>query len=50
MILDFKGKKISGVLSVLPENEYLFEDEAADPKDVKNRRLKESLGLVPVAG
>lgn len=45
MILNFKGKKISGVLSVLPENEYLFEDEAADPTDVKNRRLKKIIGF-----
>lgn len=45
MILDFKGKKISGVLSILPENEYLFEDEAANPKDVKNRRLKRIIGF-----
>lgn len=45
MILDFEGKKISGVLSILPENEYLFEDEAADPKDVKNRRLKRIIGF-----
>ena len=45
MILNFKGKKISGVLSILPENEYLFEDEAADPKDIKNRRLKRIIGF-----
>ena len=45
MILDFKGKKISGVLSILPENEYLFEDEAADPGDIKNRRLKRIIGF-----
>lgn len=45
MILDFKGKRISGVLSILPENEYLFEDETADPSDVKNRRLKRIIGF-----
>lgn len=45
MILDFKGKKISGVLSILPENEYLFEDETADPGDAKNRRLKKIIGF-----
>lgn len=45
MILDFKGKKISGVLSVLPENEYLFEDETLNPEDVKNRRLKRIIGF-----
>lgn len=45
MILDFKGKRISGVLSVLPENEYLFEDEALEPQDVKNRRLKRIIGF-----
>lgn len=45
MILDFKGKKISGVLSILPQNEYLFEEETADPEDVKNRRLKRIIGF-----
>ena len=45
MILDFSGKKISRVLSVLPENQYLFEDETVNPKDVKNRRLKRIIGF-----
>lgn len=45
MIFDFKNKKISGVLSVLPENEYLFENETADPKGIKNRRLKRIIGF-----
>lgn len=45
MITSFIGKKITGILSVLPENEYLFENEAADPTDVKNRRLKKIIGF-----
>lgn len=45
MITSFVGKKITGVLSILPENEYLFEDETADPGDVKNRRLKKIIGF-----
>lgn len=45
MNLEFKGKKITGVLSVLPENEYRFEDEAENPNDVKQRRLKKIIGF-----
>ena len=44
MNFEFKGKKITGMLSVLPENEYLFEDETADPDNTKNRRLKKIIG------
>lgn len=45
MIFEFNNKIISGVLSILPENEYFFEDETADPKDIKNRRLKKIIGF-----
>ena len=45
MNIDFKGKMISGVLSILPENEYCFEDEAANPYDAKARRLKKIIGF-----
>lgn len=44
MKFDFQGKKITGVLSVLPENEYFFEEETADPNNTKNRRLKKIIG------
>lgn len=45
MQFEFKGKKITGVLSVLPENEYTFEEEALNPEDTKNRRLKKIIGF-----
>lgn len=45
MDLEFEGKKITGVLSVLPENEYRFEDEAANPNDSKARRLRKIIGF-----
>ncbi len=44
MELDFTGKRIAGVLSVLPENVYTFEEETAHPDDVKARRLKSIIG------
>ena len=40
MNLNFKGKRISGVMSVLPENLCYMEDEVADPDDPKTKRLK----------
>ena len=45
MLFEFEGKIISGVLSVLPENEYIFEEENIDPQDIKNRRLKRIIGF-----
>lgn len=44
MITSFSGKEITGVLSVLPENEYIFEEEIADPEAIKARRLKRIMG------
>ncbi len=44
MKFEFKGKKITGVVSVIPENEYIFEDEVANPDDVKAKRLKRIIG------
>lgn len=44
MITSFAGKEITGVLSVLPENEYIFEDEIAAPEAIKARRLKRIMG------
>ncbi len=40
----FKGKKITGMLGVLPENEYLFEDETRDFSSSHARRLKKIMG------
>lgn len=45
MELNFHGKRIAGILSVLPENEYHFEDEVLDPNDAKARRLKKIIGF-----
>lgn len=44
MITTFKNKKITGVLSVLPENEYLFDDEILEAEDLKAKRLKRIMG------
>ena len=41
----FHNKKISGVLSVLPNNMYRFEDEVLDPTDAKSKRLKRIIGF-----
>ncbi len=40
----FKGKKITGMLAVMPENEYTFEEETADYSSVRARRLKDVMG------
>lgn len=45
MDINFHGKRITGILSVLPENEYHFEDEVLDPNDAKARRLKKIIGF-----
>lgn len=45
MDVEFNGKRIEGVLTVLPQNEYLFEDEVMNPKDAKARRLKKIIGF-----
>ena len=44
MYLNFSGKRIAGVVSVLPEKLYYMEDEVADPNDPKTRRLKRIIG------
>ncbi len=41
----FKNKRIEGIMSVLPENLYTFEDEVADPEDPKSKRLKRIIGF-----
>ncbi len=45
MYYHFRNKRISGVLSVLPENEYSFEEEAVNPNDTKAKRLKKIIGF-----
>ena len=45
MLTTFKGKKISGVLGVLPETEYLFDEETKPFADVQTRRLKKIMGF-----
>ena len=35
----FTGKRITGVLTILPEQEYIYEDEIAKEPE-ENRRLK----------
>lgn len=44
MVTSFYGKKITGVLSVLPEKEYFFDEEIAESEAVKARRLKRIMG------
>lgn len=44
MITKFNGKRISGVLTVLPENCYQFDDEIAEAEAVKAKRLKRIMG------
>lgn len=44
MITTFDGKRISGILGVLPENEYSFEEETKDLDRGKMRRLKMVMG------
>ncbi len=44
MITEFYNKKISGVLTVLPENCYQFDDEIAEEESVKAKRLKRIMG------
>ncbi len=44
MITSFVGKKITGVLTVLPEKSYKFEDEIAEAEAVRAKRLKKVMG------
>ena len=45
MLFEFIDKHITGVLSVLPENESIFEEETKNPNDSKNQRLKNIIGF-----
>lgn len=44
MYLEFNKKKISGVVSILPEKLYYMEDEVINPEDPKTKRLKKIIG------
>lgn len=45
MITTFHGKKITGMLAVLPENEYDYDQETAPFADLQTRRLKRIMGF-----
>lgn len=45
MLTSFKGLKISGVLSVLPETEYKYDEETKAFATPKTRRLKTTMGF-----
>ena len=45
MITKFKGKKITGILSILPENEYDYDEETKEIATIQTRRLKKVMGL-----
>jgi 3-oxoacyl-[acyl-carrier-protein] synthase-3 len=45
MDFSFHNKQIEGVLSVLPEKLYTFEDEVTNPDDPKSKRLKKIIGF-----
>ena len=40
MIATFKGKKITGMLTVMPENEYDYDEETKEIATLQTRRLK----------
>lgn len=46
MITTFKGKKITGMLTVMPENEYDYDEETKEIATLQTRRLKKSWDLV----
>ena len=41
MITTFKGKKITGMLTVMPENEYDYDEETKDIATLQTRRSEE---------
>ncbi len=45
MITTFHGKKISGVLGILPETEYVFDEETKPFATPQTRRLKKIMGF-----
>lgn len=45
MIATFKGKKITGMLTVMPENEYDYDEETKEIATLQTRRLKKIMGF-----
>ena len=45
MITTFHGKKSTGMLAILPENEYDYDEETAHFADLQTRRLKRIMGF-----
>ena len=45
MLTSFKGLKISGVLSVLPRTEYIYDEETKHFASLQTRRLKKIMGF-----
>lgn len=45
MITTFNGKRISGVLAILPETEYIFDEETKAFATTQTRRLKKIMGF-----
>ena len=45
MITTFHQKRIRGVLGVLPENEYDYDEETKPFQDIHTKRLKRDYGL-----
>lgn len=45
MITTFKGKKITGMLTVMPENEYDYDEETKPFATLQTRRLKRIMGF-----
>ena len=45
MITTFKGKKITGMLTVMPENEYDYDEETKVIATLQTRRLKKIMGF-----
>ena len=45
MLVKFSGKRISGVLGLLPENEYDYDEETKDFATLQTRRLKKIMGF-----
>ena len=44
MITTFHQKRIRGVLGVLPENEYDYDEETKPFQDIHTKRLKRIMG------
>ncbi len=45
MLTTFHNKKITGVLGLLPENEYLYDEETKEFATLQTRRLKKIMGF-----